>query len=241
MEFIINTDYKYISPYSISMLLSFFISFSISAVILIKENVNKTLSMCSGILFTMLSLYFGAVYSFLFYREDKSIGFSSIGGLIGFFIGISVFCIIFKEYRERLLKVYTLIIPLLYSISKLGCFFAGCCEGICYDKIFNVIYFGKVAHIVNTKLFPVQLLESIVFLSIFLFIFYLTCVKKIFYKKAIYFNVTLCSFSKFLLDFLRNSHEGEVLSINQIACIIVFFIMIIFLIKDNKNRLKDEI
>lgn len=239
MEFVIDTSYNFISPYSVCMLLSFLISFSISSILLLKENVNRTLSFCSGMLNCMLSLYFGSLYSAIFYHQDKRIGFSSIGGFIGVLTGTLVLSILFKEYRKSLFKAFSSVIPLLYSISKLGCFFAGCCEGIKYDKIFNVTYLGDVAHVTNIRLFPVQFVESLLFFILFLIVFYFIYIKKIDFKICFFINLVTCSFLKFLLDFLRNSHDGEILSKNQIACVLIIFIYFLILaVNKIRKRIK---
>jgi phosphatidylglycerol:prolipoprotein diacylglycerol transferase len=118
--------------------------------------------------------------------------------------------------------------PLLAGVS---CFFAGCCYGLPYSGPFSVTY----PHIMNKSLFPIQLLEIFVFLSIFIFCNY-------FYKKKniTYVTLILVSMFKFLLDFLRYNHLYEFISKNQIFSILLCFITIIIYFY-NKYKLKKSI
>ena len=49
-------------------------------------------------------------------------------------------------------------------MSKLACFFAGCCYGLPYDGVGCVIYPSGL----NISLIPVQLLETVTFMIIFI-------------------------------------------------------------------------
>ena len=59
----------------------------------------------------------------------------------------------------------------MYAVGKIGCFFAGCCYGIEYNGFLNVTYNYSAIAPKGISLFPIQLLESIVFLIIFLYTF----------------------------------------------------------------------
>ncbi len=142
-----------------------------------------------------------------------SAGFSSIGGVIGLFVSIIFFDILYDKDKHVFLSCYGKVIPLLYSISKLGCFFVGCCHGFVYEGIGCVIYD-------HGSYFPVQLVESIVFFCIFLFI----------YKQknlSISTVILLCAFSKFALDYLRYRQNGLNVSTNQMMCFVFILISVI--------------
>ena len=60
-------------------------------------------------------------------------------------------------------------LPLLYAVGKIGCFIAGCCYGIEYYGIGNVVYnYVPKSEIIGLHLFPIQIVESIVFFLIFI-------------------------------------------------------------------------
>jgi phosphatidylglycerol:prolipoprotein diacylglycerol transferase len=125
----------------------------------------------------------------------------------------------------------------MYSIGKIGCFLAGCCYGIYYNGPFNVVYNYSYSAPAEVRLFPIQLLESIVFLVIFIY-FYLNSNKKsnkvLFIGKAIF----ICGISKFLLDYLRMSHAGQIISVNQLTSIIFMLIGMFLILKDNIKKAK---
>ena len=96
-----------------------------------------------------------------------------------------------------MIKYTILSLPLVYGLTKIACFIAGCCGGIPYEGIFKVKYVDAL----NIWQFPIQITESIIFLLIFI-----VCH---FFKKnnnINYIAMTLVYIFKFLLDFLRYDH-----------------------------------
>ena len=45
--------------------------------------------------------------------------------------------------NKTFIKGAIISLPLIYSISKLACFFAGCCFGLPYDGLFSVTYTSR--------------------------------------------------------------------------------------------------
>ena len=112
-----------------------------------------------------------------------------------------------------------MVLPLMYGISKLGCFFAGCCHGIPYDGPLAVSYDNQVLQ--GGPFFPVQLAESICFLFIFLIGIYLHHRRNRLVCPAV---ILLCATAKFSLEYLRQEHAGVVLSVNQAVCLCFFLL-----------------
>ena len=84
----------------------------------------------------------------------------------------------------------------------------------------------------GVALFPIQLVESVLFLLIFIYM--LNCyVKKKRNEKTILNAVIMCSSAKFIFDFFRMSHVYVLISINQI--ISVCFIIISLFLKTKIN------
>ena len=126
--------------------------------------------------------------------------------------------------------------PLLYSVAKLACFSYGCCHGIEYDGPFHYVYKHSVGAPNNVPLFPIQLVETIT--SFILFIYILFRTKKINSKSIIIGeSMVLFGILKFSLDFLRESHVGQIISLNQVLSIILSLWGLIIIIKDKKKRI----
>ena len=217
MNFFINVNFNKISPYAICFILSFVISFIIASRIMIKQGINKTLALLVPMANCMSALYGGFFYTLL---VSKQMGFSSIGGLLGLFLCNFILGKIFTESKSILWMAYCVVIPLLYSISKLGCFLVGCCYGVPYDGLFSVTYSGK-APVIDVSLFPIQLVETIVFFLIFLVSYYITCIKQ--HRLGITFCLTVSALAKFGLEFLRDANRENLLGVNQFFCLLIFF------------------
>lgn len=198
-----------------------------------KECISNKNIFIFFILFFVFAIFFGKLYTFII--SGCKINFlkaslTAYGGLIGVVIAAFIYEKFFY-YGGKIIKYTIISLPLIYSFTKIACFFVGCCYGLPYSGPFSVTY----PHIMNKSLFPIQLLEIFVFLSIFIFCNY-------FYKKKniTYVTLILVSMFKFLLDFLRYNHLYEFISKNQIFSILLCFITIIIYIY-NKYKLKKSI
>lgn len=208
------------SPYGITFFSAFLMAGCVVYGILRKEGMPTKIILYSlfmnGIfVLTMSKLYtsINSGYSISFYQA----GFSSVGGMLGLLFGVFLFNKIYGEKKKFFWKVYVLVLPLLYGVSKLGCHFADCCRGIEYSGIFQKICVEDMQVVTR---FPVQILESIVFLILF-FIGIMLYLKNS--SIGIEVLLILCAFFKFSLEYLRQEHINVFLSLNQCVCIVVFF------------------
>jgi len=166
-------------------------------------------------------------------------GLTSYGGAIGALLFLLVFSVQFQKSFQKMLFIFLPPIPLMYGIGKIGCSFAGCCHGIEYTGL------GSVAHrhtndiISNTRLFPVQLVETIVFLGIFICMIYVHWRNR-FDMKMVGISFILCGISKFLLDFLRMSHIGQIISSNQWISLVFAFVGIFMVIKESRRSIVEN-
>lgn len=175
------------------------------------------------ILYILLGTLFGAKYftlltNFNKYKDNidfNKIGLSSYGAAIGIIILLVIFAKLYKKNFKELINNILPAIPLMYGISKIGCFLAGCCYGIKYNGPLSITYKYSLSAPKNISLFPIQIIETITFMLIFLYI----SKKKKENKNIIGISLFLCGLTKFLLDYLRMSHAGKILSINQIVSI----------------------
>ena len=152
---------------------------------------------------------------FLYIFTAKALVVTAVMALIG--LGISY-----------ILSLFIKPIPLMYAVGKIGCFLVGCCYGIEYSGPFSIVYKYSMNDINGISLFPVQIVESIVFMIIFI----ITIVRKI----DIYKLILMCSISKFLLDFLRFKNNNMILSVNQIGCLFIIVISLILIYKSNEKK-----
>ncbi len=185
-----------------------------------KEKLNKEYILYYALLFVTCCLLGTIVINKL---VDNNWGLSSYYGLISV-IGCAL---IFNKIvpKDNIYLKYAIIsLPLIYSIGKIGCFFAGCCYGIEYDHILSVTYtFG-----LNTPLFPIQALEAIIFFILFLILNHFKNKKNI---NEI--TIIVCATFKLLLDFLRYEHMSKLITKNQIISLILIVIATIMITKKN--------
>ena len=163
------------------------------------------------------------------------VGLSAYGGVIGAIAAIFIFRFQFKKNLKDLFLTFALPLPLLYAIGKIGCFLVGCCHGIEYHGIGNVVYnYLSKSEIIGLHLFPIQLVESIVFFLIFIYILF-KYKKNKFNVKSLSIMLLLCGISKFALEFLRMSHMNKMISTTQIISLIFILISIYLIIKNRKE------
>ena len=206
--------------YSILLVVSLVIGLAIPSVKLAKTGMRKDILLCVALLNMFLALFFGKIYTMIAEKNWDLIrtGFSSLGGLIGFLAGTYIFYFICDK-DKKIPENYVISLPLIYAISKVGCFLAGCCHGIEYTGILHVKYEADSACALTTGVFPVQITETIVF-----FIIYFLLQKKGIVLKTLFFS----ALAKFLLEFLRYSHVGKIVTVNQMVCLIIMVVGVVF-------------
>lgn len=202
--------------YYVMILLSLIISLIYIFKALKENNINIIYNY--SLLYMISAFIFGILFTLISHLPKIEIGLTSYG--CG--IGVIILSLILRKYLNinDLFKYTIISLPLTYSIAKIGCFFTGCCVGIPYSGILSITYIDKS----NISLFPIQLLETIVF-----FIVFLICNKLKNKKNIIYITLIMCSICKFLLDFLRYEHIYKPITINQIISILIIgFIVILY-------------
>lgn len=226
-----------ISPYAITFATAFVVCFAVVLILLKKRGVPVNYIGYSMLLNVVLILYCAKMFSVMtggFQIGIFEAGFSSLGGAIGLLLGIYIFGRIYPEGRVALWEAYVTVLPLLYGISKFGCYLVGCCHGIPYEGPLAVVYDSKYKQ--GGPYFPVQLAESVAFLGIFI------VGLLIYFRGSRRFLVPvimiLCALTKFSLDYLREEHLGKILSANQLVCMVFFLWGVIAVIK-NRNKIHE--
>ena len=167
---VLNLYYFKISTYILIIGIAFFISFIVFYKISKKDYIkldiiyiyvvnimgfaigSKLMSLISNNIET-------TIYNFI------NSGYSFLGGIIGSILVVALYCRKYKLDFIDILSNFTVIYPLMYSISKIGYFLNGCCYGI-----INI-------NDINYK-FPLQLLDSTIMLILFLILLFKSNKKK---------------------------------------------------------------
>ena len=103
------------------------------------------------------------ITNFGFFNFILRSGYVYYGGLIGGILLIFLFSEIYNYNFLKCISLVATVTPLIHTIGRIGCF----CEGCCYGKIYK----GFMAvYIHNEYIFPVQLLEAFLNLTLFVFI-----------------------------------------------------------------------
>ena len=209
------------SLYAPWIILSIWMGMLFNNIFLKKNHVEKRYRLFFVLMISLYSIVGGIILNAIIHRTS-SIGLTSYGGVLGIILGAFLFGKMETKNRKLYFKSAILSLPLIYSISKLACFFSGCCYGIPYHGIFSITYtFG-----LNIPLFPIQLVETIVFLIVFGICLFM---QKNSYIVEI--TIVLSAIAKGILDFGRYEHLKHSITINQIISIIFIVIGLSIILK----------
>jgi phosphatidylglycerol---prolipoprotein diacylglyceryl transferase len=161
-------------------------------------------------------------------------GLSVLGALIGIITTLIIYFYYTNLSALSILDRIALYTPLLQSISRLGCFFAGCCFGQATNLPWGVIYENcdslAPLHIV---LHPTQIYSSLLLaLSFVILLCYdrYCAAKKKRSGQMLAMYIMLMSVERFFVDFVRGDQEFftqpglfSCLSIQQILALCLFF------------------
>ena len=214
--------------YGIILLISISLGLFYIFKMLRKEGIKDKNIYLYILLYVLFAIVFGKFYTMITTQEINILkaGLSSYGGLVGVTIATIIFELILPT-NKKLIKYVIISLPLTYGIAKIGCFIAGCCYGIPYNGLFNVVYKDGL----NIPLFPIQITETLVFIIIFII-----CNRLKKNKNIIYITIFISIIAKFLLDFLRYEHINKFLSINQVFSITILVILIIIYLLKGKFK-----
>ena len=158
------------------------------------------------------------------------------GGMLGVLFGIYVVSKIKKDNSHYIYNYFAPAIPLFHVFGRIGCFLGGCCYGI------EARWGFSLASDVATIRFPVQLVESLCNMIIFVVLIFAER-KKGLEANLLLIYLFLYSICRFVLEFFRGDIERGIwgaLSTSQIISIIIMSICLIYtrkVIKDNEKLL----
>ena len=134
-------------------------------------------------------------------------GFVFYGGLLGGLLGLIIYGKCFKMKFFPFADICAAVVPLGHAIGRIGCYLSGCCYGISYSGIGCVIYTETLGMTpLNTPLLPIQLIESLCLLLLFVFLMI------VYHKSKTVGNISgiyLISYGilRFILEFFRGDAE----------------------------------
>ena len=164
-------------------------------------------------------------------------GFTFAGGLVGGLLTGLFMCWRRRMSIPRVMSSFLMATALGHAILKVGCMYNGCCYGLEYEGLFAIAIEGV------GSTFPIQMIESITSLAIFvlLFVLFLKVEFKEESKVHIYFML-IYPVVKFIIEFFRGDAVRGVfiLSMSQWLCIFIFAIGLIFGIHALATRPKKQ-
>lgn len=134
-------------------------------------------------------------------------GFSLQGSMIAIAIGVPWYLYKKHVFIPAVLDIAGLYAPLLQAISRIGCFFAGCCSGAPSSVPWAVVYTHPESYATrNIPIHPSQLYSSLGLLIIFVLMH--TVMRKFLHKPGQLFSayLMLASIERFINDFWRAEH-----------------------------------
>ena len=209
----VTIDARDTHAYPVMILLAFVLGLAMQYCLTRSRGMRREIAALTALAAFLCSAGCGLLLTFLT-SGGKQLSFSSLGGLAGMYLGSLLVAGIARRpyYITMAMQCCTLVLPLMYSVSKIGCLLAGCCRGMDWQGRWAVNYLTKEG---ECTALPVQGLESVSFLLLFI-------LGMLWYRKrkpfAVHGIFLLSALTKFLLDFLRASHTGQILSVTQLLC-----------------------
>ena len=203
------------SPYAFLVMLSVAIGFAVTVWRMRRSGVEKQTVFYTCLLTLICTMIVSLMVEFRLTAEGIRLGFSGLGAAAGMVTGVFLSGLIIKDKPDIIMASFITSAPLMYGLAKTGCLFAGCCHGKEYHGPFAVVYHGSP----ESTYFPVQLIDMAVFLALFVFAFILTSKMKN-KVRAIYIILAVMVPVRFLLEYLKYSHDGSLISSGQVTVLI---------------------
>lgn len=253
----INIFGKQIATYGLIIVLGIIIGSIVAILYFSKFNKIKKDDVLYSILYGIIGIVVGAKILYLLtniqllirskdivstFLQMLSGGFVFYGGLIGGILGIFIYAKQFKIEFKPLLLTIVPTIPLVHSIGRIGCLLAGCCYGMEYNGIGAITFHNSLIAPNEISLFPIQIIECICNLLIFM-ILTITYKKDTGTYKTVGLYCILYSIVRFTLEFFRGDLIRGIyfgLSTSQWISILLLILGIIIFIFEYRNNSKNK-
>lgn len=248
LPYILNTEHYHISSYGV-LFFAGYVFCSLLACLYAKRSkseirqIDIVLTSCFSIfgigigakLFYFLSVFpnvlkhLDTFNKFTFFEKINYLfsGMVFFGGLIGAIITTIIFSKLQGFDLGGMFRVIVPYYPLIHAFGRVGCFLAGCCYGVEYDGIFSVVLkFGTGAGVPR---FPVQLLEALFNVCVFIVLLLIRKYSKFSGKALLCSYLVIYSVGRFLLEFLRGDKIRGVygfISTSQIISLVLIVLCV---------------
>ena len=165
-------------------------------------------------------------------------GFVFYGGLLGGILGVFIYAKQFKISFKSLLLILIPVVPLIHSIGRIGCLCAGCCYGMEYHGFGAITFHNSILAPNGVPLFPMQIVEFICNLLIFIALL-VTYKRFLGTYKTLGLYLILYSIVRFVLEFFRGDLIRGIyfsLSTSQWISIVLFIVGIGIMIYEFKRK-----
>lgn len=155
-------------------------------------------------------------------------GFSILGTIIAITFVLPPYLSLIHVPIVPLLDLLAIYAPLVQSIARIGCFFAGCCHGTPTSAPWGIIYTdAQSAAPLYVCLHPTQLYSAIGLMLIFAAMYFIFQHRFLRSGQLISIYLALVSLERFVIDFWRGDREASLLfSLDQQVAVILFIIAI---------------
>lgn len=149
-------------------------------------------------------------------------GFSLLGSVLGICLTLPAYLIFNKIPVLPFFDLVSCYAPLLVGISRIGCFFAGCCYGKPSSVFWAVTYScPDCLAPLGIALHPAQLYSSILLVLIFVFLRFVIRPRFVIPGQIFTIYLMLTSLERFLTDFVRQDREfiGSMTTLSLHQCL----------------------
>lgn len=217
---------------------------AIQKFLLFDEVVNLTvyatiIGVISGRLLYMITDFyqFDSLWDFI---NISNGGSSVLGAIMGTVVYVGVFAYKRQISPLALLDIGAIYVPIIHSISRLGCFLAGCCYGCETGLPWAITYTNpETVSPLFIPVHPTQLYSSAIYFFIFLFMYFNFSNGRS-SAVGLTFSVylILASVERLLLDFIRgdrvfiqNQYEiCKILSFHQLVALAVLLLGLVYFV-----------
>lgn len=242
--------FKFIPPYLLFTCLSFLISSIVLLAFMYREKmVNKNLPKyiinipisiyVGALLFSVLSLIIDDVVNngckrILRIITDGKYGLVYYGGLTGLVITTYTF-VKRNLISSKIYDILSFVIPIFHSVSRIGCYFAGCCYGIKNNDLFQLPQY-KDGIFTGGYCVPTQIIES-VFEMLLAVLFVAMYLKKLKGFNLLKLYLIFYALFRFFIEFFRDDKmRGVYLGISFSQYFSILIVVLLLFQKYTKNH-----
>ena len=166
------------------------------------------------------------------------------GGLFGLLISYHIALKVTKQ-DLNLMNILAVCIPLFHFFARIGCFFGGCCFGKESKNCIAINYTTIIAgNVVTSYRVPIQLIESIFNLCLFLYLLHLYRKNDWKTKNILRKYLLIYSIGRFIIEFFRGDFIRGVIcgvSFSQVISILIWiYLLATVRIEHNKIKILED-